>query len=191
MKIFSTWGEHQGIGGFVLRADNVVCNSGKDIYVPDWMTSVEALPMLVIRISKVAKSVEKEYAERYFDRVSLAFTFRAEGLAEGYPERMREDFDGSFVRWSDWVEVDNLRTRHLEALKVISPTELSVPAQLELPTDEMIADAIALVSQYYLLKVGDWVALPALMDGWSVAPGNGLIMYEGEDKKELIYVGIK
>lgn len=190
MKIFSTWGEQHGIAAYVLRADNVVRNSGKDLYQPDWMKGLEVLPMLVVRISKVAKSVEREYAERYFDRVSLAFSFRAAAMAEGFPERMREDFDGSFVRWSEWVELEELNGRGIDVLKIIRPTELGGSMRLVMPTYKAITEAIAEVSRYYLLKVGDWIALPALQGSWSVVSGNGLMMYEGENK-ELIYVGIK
>lgn len=190
MKIFSTWGEERGIAGFVLRADNVLRNSGKDLYQPEWVKGLEALPMVVTRISKVARSVEKEYAERYFDGVSLAFSLRATELSEGFPERMKEDFDGSFVRWSDWVTLKELSGRRIEVLKIIRPTELGASVRIDLPSPEVIAEAIAEVSRYYLLKVGDWIALPALGAGWSVAPGNGLMMYE-EERKELIYVGIK
>lgn len=190
MKIFSTWGEGRGIADFSLRADNVILNSGKDLYQPCWMKGLEALPMLVVRINKVAKCVEVDFAERYYNEVSLAFSLRAVGLSDGIPMRMQEDFDGSFVRWSDWEELEDLKMRELEVVKIIRPTELGEPCGLNLPTRMEIAETIAEVSKYYLLKIGDWIALPAMTTTFEMAPGNGLMMYEGE-KQELIYVGIK
>lgn len=190
MKIFSSWEGKRGIADFVLRADNVASNSGKIFYQPDWIKSLEVLPMLVVRIGKVAKCVEEEFAERYFDRVSLAFSLRASELVDGFPERMRENFDGSFVRWSEWEELESLRRREVEVMKIMSPTETGITERISIPTLEAITEALTEVSRYYLLKIGDWIALPAMAEPWSVAPGNGLMMYEGEEK-ELIYVGIR
>lgn len=190
MKIFSRWGEESGIGSYALRADNIVLNSGKDLYQPDWLRGLQAKAMLVVKVGKVAKSIDLEFAHRYYEQVSLAISLRADSLSDGLPGRMREDFDGSFIRWSEWVRYEELVDREFSTLRILSPKVLSERVPLVVPSESEIATAIAEVSKYYLLKIGDWIALSATPSHFSVEPSNGVFVYEGEGK-EVIYVGIK
>ncbi|MDO5016914.1 MAG: hypothetical protein Q4E10_00950 [Porphyromonas sp.] len=191
MKLFSTWQLPVGIGDFALRADNVLSNSGKDFYRPDWMEGVEALPMLVVRIGKVAKCIEEQFADRYYDRLSLAFSLRASRIDDNLPEAMRENFDGSFVRWSQWVGYDDLVDRdRLSAVRMVTPQQLDTEVPLILPAKETISKALVLVSRYYLLKIGDLIALPAATVPISLEREQGLFMV-GRDNEELIFLRIK
>ena len=81
MKLFSSWVSGAAeIRHFVARPDNVLSNSGKDFYQPDWMHGVEAKAMWLVRISKVAKCIDPAFASRYYENLSVGVSLRAKEL---------------------------------------------------------------------------------------------------------------
>lgn len=54
-----------------LRPDSGINKNNTDFYVPDGMEEVEFTPVAVARIAKAGKSVEKEFAPRYYDAVNF------------------------------------------------------------------------------------------------------------------------
>lgn len=191
MKVFSSWEGHTaGVGGYTLRADNVLSNSGKEYYQPDWIEGLEAKPMCLVRMGKVAKCVDSQFAERYYDDLTLAVSLRATELAEGLPMVMRDTFDGSLVRWGVWKGYDEIAGEDYMGYKMLSPDHVGERIELVLPSREMIALAIAELSKYYLLKVGDLIALPMCDGSWQLNRNQGVFVCDNE-KSELIYFRIK
>lgn len=191
MKLLTTFAcPPKEIEDFVLRADNVLSNSGKELIQPSWIEQLEMMPMLVIRMEKVAKSVQTKYAHRYYSKGSLALSLRGSRMVDNYPKRMGEDFDGSFIRWEEWKLMDQLREMpiHIAISKGAKLEERDLP-ELTLPTAEEIAEAIAIVSKYYLLKIGDYIALPLTKHPTEISKGEGLFLLTNNDT-ELIYYTI-
>ncbi len=190
MKVFSCFVAPHAISDVVLRADNVLSNSGKELYLPEYVEHLQVMPMLVLRINKVAKAVQPKFANRYYSEVSLALSLRADRLSEGFPERMREDFDGSFIRWSRWASYEEIQDWKV-SMAIYRGAELQhrdLPSLAFPPIDELYS-TLSIASQYYLIKVGDYVAFPLSERPVGVERGEGIFLIEGADN-ELIYYKI-
>lgn len=74
--------------------------------------------------------------------------------------------------------------------KMLSPDHVGERIELVLPSREMIALAIAELSKYYLLKVGDLISLPMCDGSWQLNRNQGVFVCDNE-KSELIYFRIK
>lgn len=190
MKIFSSWEVVPNVSQFKLRADNVLSNSGKDYYQPDWIKGLDAKPMVLVRIGKVAKCVDLQFADRYFDALSLGVSLRAKSLEEGLPIAMTENFDSSLMKWGEWLSYEEFTSASFYGVKMLEHEELAERYELMVPTIRAIAQVISELSHYYLLKVGDLVALPVSNEYWSMERGEGIFICDGKDK-ELIYLRIK
>ncbi|WP_297720576.1 hypothetical protein [uncultured Porphyromonas sp.] len=191
MKLFSSWKYGAvGIHHFVARPDNVLSNSGKEFYQPDWIKGVEAKAVWLVRIGKVAKCIDQAYAGRYYDQLSVGISLRASKLEGGLPERMKEDFDCSLYRWSEWRAYDEIKAHPLTGVKMLAPDQLVERYPLVVPEQAMIESMIAEVSRYYLLKIGDLLAFPAMEGVWQMEREQGLFICN-ECEEELVYMRIK
>lgn len=192
MKLFSSW-KYGAVEmkHFVARPDNVLSNSGKEFYRPDWMEGVEAKAMWLVRIGKVAKCIDYAYADRYYDQLSVGVSLRATELREvGLPESMKEDFDCSLFRWSEWKSYDEMCQHSLIGVKMLAPDSLAEKYSLIMPERGMIESVIAEVSRYYLLKIGDLLVFPAMEASWQMEPNQGLFICDEKDN-ELVYFRVK
>lgn len=191
MKLFSSWVSGAAeIRHFVVRPDNVLSNSGKDFYQPDWMREVEAKAMWLVRISKVAKCIDPAFASRYYENLSVGVSLRAKELDSGLPESMKEDFDCSLFRWSEWLTYDEMSRHSMKGVKMLTTDHLEESHQLMLPEKTLIEAIITELSRYYLLKIGDLVAIPAMEQVWEMEREQGLFICN-EQNEELVFLRIK
>lgn len=191
MKLFSSWASGAAeMRHFVARPDNVLSNSGKDFYQPEWMQGVEAKAMWLVRISKVAKCIDPAFASRYYENLSVGVSLRAKELDSGLPESMKENFDCSLFRWSEWKSYDEMCQHSLIGVKMLAPDSLAEEYSLIMPERGMIESVITEVSRYYLLKIGDLLVFPAMEASWQMEPNQGLFICDEKDN-ELVYFRVK
>lgn len=191
MKLFSSWTSGAAeMRHFVARPDNVLSNSGKDFYQPEWMQGVEAKAMWLVRISKVAKCIDPAFASRYYENLSVGVSLRAKELDGGLPESMKENFDCSLFRWSEWLTYDEMSQHSMKGVKMLTTDYLEETHQLMLPERTLIEAVITELSRYYLLKIGDLVAIPAMEQVWEMEREQGLFICN-EENEELVFLRIK
>lgn len=191
MKIFSLEPPASSISDLLLRADNVLINSGKELYCSDWMGELSFLPVLIIKMAKVAKAVDPLYVERYYEVASLGIDLRVSEMREELPAHFSYSFDYSLVRGEQWWGLDEIKGLAPKCVRTIS-AEVSheeLPP-INFPTEEEINKCIALVSRYYLIKIGDIITLPLWSEYRMVKPRMGLFIVDDQER-ELVYYGIK
>ena len=72
------------------KADSSLLKDGKPFFLPEEMGQVDYETELVVRISKLGKSIPQRFAHRYYDAVTVGIDFTARDLqkkltAEGKP----------------------------------------------------------------------------------------------------------
>ena len=88
------------------KADSTLLKNHKPFFLPDWTSRVDYEAHLVVRISRLGKSIPVRFAHRYYDAVTVGIDFTARHLLEqarreGLPWTMGKEFDGSTVI-GDW-----------------------------------------------------------------------------------------
>lgn len=191
MKVFTSLSQAQVISDVKLRPDNVIINSGKEIYLPDWIEELTYMPVLIVRVAKVVKAIEPQYGERYYEVATLGLDLRADKVKEGIPEFMSYSFDNALMRGDYWLDLEEIKSQGARVVtsrfSEIVPEELP---ELQFPSDEQIHKTLALVSNYYLIKIGDLLTFPLWTAHRPIKPGMGILVVDKRDQ-ELLYYGIK
>lgn len=130
-----------------------------DFYFPDFTKDLHHEIELVLKICKVGKSIEPEFADKYYNEIGLGIDFTARDLqanckAKGLPWEMAKAFDnsapiGGFVNKQD-LDLDNINF----SLTVNGQTK-QVGNSKDLIFN--FNQVIAYVSKFVTLKVGDLI----------------------------------
>ena len=91
------------------KSDSALLKNHKPFFLPDWSQQMDYEAQLVVRISRLGKSIPERFAHRYYDAVTVGIDFTARDLLEqarqkGLPWTAAKDFDNSAVI-GDWVEL--------------------------------------------------------------------------------------
>ncbi|MDA0303600.1 MAG: fumarylacetoacetate hydrolase family protein [Bacteroidetes bacterium] len=146
---------------FFLKPDSAVLAHRHPFYLPDWSQEVHYEVELLVRISKLGKSIAPEFAHRYCDAISLGIDFtardvQAELKSMGHPWEKAKAFDGSAVISRDWLPIDSLTGGGLQSIGF--RLERNGVVVQEGQSKDMIFSIdqlIAYVSKFMTLKLGD------------------------------------
>lgn len=102
----------------VLKGDSCMLVNRKPFFAPDGTNDVRAVPCVVLRVSRLGKSVAERFAERYFDAFAYGYDFVAWDLLtqaqqNGQPWTEATCFDYSLAVGS-WLEVPHMPEEMLE-----------------------------------------------------------------------------
>jgi acylpyruvate hydrolase len=172
---------------FFMKHENCILRNNQPFYHPDFSQNIHHEIEIVLKISKTGKTIDRSFANRYFDEIGLGIDFTARDLQKkakdsGNPWEFSKAFDhsaplGEFIPVSDFRDVSKLRF-HLDVNGVTvqeGNTELMI-----FPYDEQIA----YISRYVTLQTGDLLFTGTPAGVGPVKPGDRL---EGwlEDRKLL------
>ncbi len=140
------------------KADSALLKDHKPFFVPDWSEQVDYETELVVRISRLGKSIPERFAHRYYDAVTVGVDFTArdwqrEARQNGLPWEICKGFDGSAVI-GDWVAAD--KVRDVQALHF--HLDINGRTVQEGRTSDMLYSVdvlISYISQFFTLKTGD------------------------------------
>ncbi|KIO46652.1 MULTISPECIES: fumarylacetoacetate hydrolase family protein [Sanguibacteroides] len=149
---YNVFGERTG----VTLGDNALLRNNEDFYLPAFATELSCVPQLVLRICKIGKCVSERFASRYYEEVGIGIRFYADNrerelLEKGLSPAVAYSFDGA-AAISSLCSRDKIRGEYILELngKEIfrgNVTDSSV-------TPEQV---IAAMSEYYMLKIGDYI----------------------------------
>jgi len=170
MKIFAIYKNYSGYKGtpstaflmkdpvVYLKPDSALLKDHKPFFIPDNLGEIRFCAELVVRISRLGKSISQRFAHRYYDAITVGVNLIATDLQkklreEGLPWEEATSFDGSAVL-GDWIGRENFRdvqSVHF-SLKVNAMT-----VQESLSSDMLctIDKLISLISTNFTLKTGD------------------------------------
>lgn len=140
-----------------LVPDSALTISGMPVFLPDIPGSWSARVGLAFRIGRLGKKIDRKFAERYIDAVTLAVQTIPDSLCallseSGISSAITCSFDGALTlgRWQPYSPADSYTVSFGDISQTIQAPDL----QLE--------EAIEAVSALMTLKSGD-VIVPAML----------------------------
>ncbi|HET8838339.1 MAG TPA: fumarylacetoacetate hydrolase family protein [Flavobacteriaceae bacterium] len=142
-----------------LKPDTAILLKKQAFFIPDFSNEIHHEVEVLIKIKKVGKHIQKEFAHKYYDEIGLGIDFTARDLQtklkkKGLPWEKAKGFDGAAVigeKWfqkSNFADLDNL---HFSLYKNKTEVQTGSTSQMLWKIDELIA----YISTYFTLKIGD------------------------------------
>jgi len=145
---------------FFMKPDSALVISNRPFFYPEFSKDVHHELEVVIRISRLGRSIEERYAGRYFNEVGLGVDFTARDLQaeqkkKGLPWEIAKGFDYSapiseFFPVEKYTDLHNLSFR----LDVNGKTVQDGSTSLMIFSFDKI---ISYVSRFMTLKTGDLI----------------------------------
>lgn len=189
MKILAigrNYGEHaKELGNAVptepivfMKPDTALVKGNKPFFYPDFSQDIHHELEIVIKICRVGKNIAENFANRYYEELTVGIDFTARDIQnkskeKGHPWETAKAFDNSapvgiFVPKSDYADVHNLNFGlMLNDRKAQSGN-----------TSEMIFSfeyLIAYTSRFFTLQMGDLIFTGTPAGVGPVKPGDRLV----------------
>lgn len=144
---------------FFLKPDTALLQKNRDFYIPEFTQDLHYEVEIVLKISKAGKYIQTEFAQNYFQEISLGIDFTARDLQnqlkkKGHPWEIAKAFDNSAVI-GDFFDKNEFDLNNLNFR--LDKNEETVQHG---NTQQMIHDfskIIAEASKYFTLKTGDLI----------------------------------
>lgn len=144
---------------FFMKSDTALLQKGRDFYIPEFSNDIQYEVEVVLKISKVGKYIQEEFAQNYFEQISLGIDFTARDLQsqlkqKGHPWEIAKGFDGSAVV-GEFIDKNKIDLNHLNF-----HLEKNGEVVQKGNTEQMIhnfSKIIAEASKFFTLKTGDLI----------------------------------
>lgn len=143
-----------------MKPKNAILKKDEAFYYPDFTVDLQYECELVLQMVKNGKRIQKRYASRYYDKISLGIDFTARDLQNrlkkaGHPWEIAKAFDQSAVlgEMMPVARVGNLSDLHFELLKNGTVVQQGHTADMLFSFDEIVA----YISKYFTLNTGDLI----------------------------------
>jgi 2-keto-4-pentenoate hydratase/2-oxohepta-3-ene-1,7-dioic acid hydratase in catechol pathway len=160
-----------------IKPDSAILPREQDFFIPEFSSCIHYEVELLVKISKVGKHIDKAFAPKYYDEISLGIDFTARDLqdqlkAAGLPWEKAKGFDGSAVigEWlpkSSFPDPGHLRFTLERNGQVVQDGDTR---QMLWKVDELIA----YISTFFTLKKGDVIFTGTPSGVGPVAPNDYL-----------------
>lgn len=145
---------------FFLKPDTAVLVNNNPFFIPDFSNDIHYECEIIIRINRLGKNIQKEFAHRYYSEIALGIDFTARDLQQqqkekGLPWEKAKAFDGSAMV-GNFVAIESLKNKNNIEFTLSKNGE---QVQHGFSKD-MLFDfdtIIAYVSQFFTLKIGDLI----------------------------------
>lgn len=145
---------------FFMKPDTALLKDGEPFYYPDITKDLHHEIEIVIKINKVGKHIEEQFAHKYYSEIGLGIDFTARDLqaeckAKGLPWEKAKAFDnsapiGKFINKDQLGDLANIDFE----LKINGESrQVGNTKDLLFSFDQIIA----YVSKFVTLKVGDLI----------------------------------
>lgn len=171
---------------FFCKPDSAILPKGNPFYIPPWSNNVHYEVELVVRINRLGKHIEEQFAHRYYDEIGLGIDFTARDVQDtlkknGHPWEKAKGFDGSAVMSNHFLklnEIKNVRDIHFSLKKNDILVQQGNSGQMIHSIDKIIS----YISQYMTLKIGDYIFTGTPEGVGQVLSGDVLDGYIGDEK---------
>jgi acylpyruvate hydrolase len=145
---------------FFMKPESSIIINNNPFFLPDFSNEIHYEAEIILRIIRLGKNIEKQFAHRYYQEIGIGIDFTArdlqrECIKEGKPWEMAKAFDGSAVL-----------SKFVKKEKLSDPGAISFQLDLNGQTVQKgntkdlifsIDDIIAYVSKFSTLKMGDLI----------------------------------
>lgn len=141
-----------------LKPDSAVVLKNNPFIIPPFSTDIHYEVEILVKINKIGKHIDKQFASKYYDEIGLGIDFTARDLQQqqkekGLPWEIAKAFDGAavignFMPKSSFNSLNNINFSLQQNNKVVQKGNTSL----------MLWDIDAIiqyVSKYFTLKIGD------------------------------------
>ncbi|MCK5536609.1 MAG: fumarylacetoacetate hydrolase family protein [Bacteroidales bacterium] len=145
---------------FFGKAENAILQNGKAFYYPNFSKDIHYETEIVVKINRLGKNIETQFANRYYEEIGIGIDFTARDLQniakkKGLPWEIAKAFDGSaplgdFLPKSEFSDIKNINFS----------LDINGTTVQKGNTADMIFDIdyiISYLSQFYTLKIGDLI----------------------------------
>jgi 2-keto-4-pentenoate hydratase/2-oxohepta-3-ene-1,7-dioic acid hydratase in catechol pathway len=165
-----------------IKPDSALLRNNAPFFIPEFSNDVHYEVELVIKINKLGKHIPIQFARDYYSEIALGIDFTARDVQsklkeKGLPWEKAKGFDHSAVI-SKFIPVEQFGISQNESIKSLnfSLQKNNVVVQ-QGNTDFMINnidEIISHVSQYFTLKIGDYIFTGTPAGVGPVTPGDHL-----------------
>lgn len=141
-----------------LKPDTALLQRKQPFFIPHFTDEVHYEVEVLVRINRIGKHIQKSFAYKYYDEISLGIDFTARKLqaelkAKGLPWEKSKAFDGAALvgDWRPKKQYKNTDNLSFELFKNESRVQEGNTAQMLFKIDELIAYC----STFFTLKIGD------------------------------------
>lgn len=144
---------------FFLKPDSAILPYRHPFFIPDWTRDVHYEVELIVRINRLGKYIQPEFAHRYYEEIGLGIDFTARDIQKeckekGRPWEKAKAFDGSAVVSKDFLplkDVGEIGNVPFSLKKNGELVQNGHSSDMLFHVDQLIAH----VSQFMTLKIGD------------------------------------
>jgi len=166
-----------------LKPDSSLLKNNKPFFLPDFSENIHYEVEVVVKISKLGKSISAKFAPRYFDGVTLGIDITARDLqsrqaAAGYPWELSKCFDGAAPIGS-FIPVNTIR----DMGDIDFRLEINDKVVQKSNTSDMIFsinEIIEYVSRYFTIKTGDLIFTGTPAGVGQLKRNDNLVAYLGD-----------
>lgn len=166
-----------------MKPDSSLIKNNKPFFLPDFSDMIHYEAEIVVKISKLGKSISVNYAHRYYDELTLGIDITARDIqsrnaAAGFPWELAKGFDGSapvgkFVPVSSLKDMKDIDFRLEINNKIVQKGNTS---DMIFSVDEIIS----YVSRFFTLKTGDLIFTGTPSGVGALHKDDNLVAYLGE-----------
>jgi acylpyruvate hydrolase len=146
---------------FFCKPDSAILPRSNPLYIPEWTNDLHYEVELIVKIDRLGKNIEAEFADRYYSTIGLGIDFTARDVQEemkkkSLPWEKAKAFDGSAVISKDFISLGELNDRTNIRFSLKKNGEVVQSGQ----SSDMIFSfdkIIENVSKYMTLKIGDFI----------------------------------
>lgn len=143
------------------KADSALLTGGKPFFIPDFTERCEYETEIVVRISRLGRSIAPRWAHRYYDAATVGIDFTARDLqqrlrTQGLPWELCKGFDGSAVlgRFIPLTALErSIQDLHFHLDINGQTVQTGHTADMLHPVDELVS----YISRFFTLKTGDLI----------------------------------
>ncbi len=161
-----------------LKPETALLRPGEAFYYPDFSHDVHYEAEIVVKINKMGKHIDAQFAHKYYDEIGIGIDFTARDVqselkARGLPWELSKAFNGSapvsdFIPKKEFADVQNLNF----TLEVNGVQRQNGNTALMLYRIDYL---VSFVSRYFTLKTGDLIFTGTPKGVGPVAIGDRLV----------------
>lgn len=141
-----------------LKPDTAIHQKRNPFYIPHFSDQVHHEVEVLVKINKIGKHIDAQFAPKYYQEIGLGIDFTARDLQQslkekGLPWEKAKAFDGSALigNWYDKNKFEDINNLNFELLKNGVSVQQGNTAHMLWGIDALIAE----VSKFFTLKIGD------------------------------------
>lgn len=172
-----------------MKPDTALLRNNDPFYIPSFSSEVEYEAELVVKINRVVKAIDENFASRCYDEVGVGIDFTARDLqsklrAQGMPWELSKAFDKSTPVPNEFIKLSELGKGVQELSFSLNINSKRVQCGHAKDMIFSVNQIIAYVSRFVTLKIGDIIFTGTPVGVGSVKAGDHIEAFL-EDRKML------